>query len=90
MEGQTNRRARYQCVLVYMSRSNDPTPIIAQGTWEGSILHEPRGDGGFGYDPLFWVESHQCSSAELPKEVKAAMSHRARACASLIEQLKQT
>lgn len=83
----TNRRARYQCVLVYMQHEHDPTPIITQGTWQGEILKAPQGDGGFGYDPIFWVESHKCSSAELPKAIKSEISHRALATQALINQL---
>lgn len=82
------RTARYQCVLVYMRHAKDPTPIICQGSWEGRILIEPMGEGGFGYDPLFWVESEQCSAAQLTKERKSQLSHRAQALACLLERLK--
>lgn len=81
------RTARYQCVLVFMLHPLDPTPIIAQGSWEGTILDAPRGSEGFGYDPLFWVHSHQCASAELSKDVKNTISHRAKAMAMLLEKL---
>lgn len=79
------RGARYQCVLVFMRHALDPTPIIAQGAWEGSILEAPRGNGGFGYDPLFWVASHNCASAELDKSEKNRISHRAIAMAALLK-----
>ena len=82
------RAARYQCVMVFMRDAEDPTPIISQGTFEGRILTEARGDGGFGYDPLFWLEQQQCSAAELSLEEKNKISHRAIALNSLIEQLK--
>lgn len=82
------RTARYQCVLVYMRHATDPTPIICQGAWEGTILTAPRGEGGFGYDPLFWVPSHQCASAELPAEVKNSISHRAIAMQALLAQIR--
>ncbi|MDM8561421.1 RdgB/HAM1 family non-canonical purine NTP pyrophosphatase [Candidatus Parabeggiatoa sp. HSG14] len=73
------RTARYHCVIVYMHHANDPMPLICQGTWEGRILHEPRGEHGFGYDPFFYVPTHQCASAELPPEVKNQLSHRGQA-----------
>jgi XTP/dITP diphosphohydrolase len=77
------RTARYHCVIVYMHHANDPMPLICQGTWEGQILHEPRGKQGFGYDPLFYVPTHQCASAELPPEVKNQLSHRGQALRAL-------
>lgn len=77
------RTARYHCVIVYMHHANDPMPLICQGTWEGSILFEPRGQHGFGYDPLFYVPTHHCASAELPPEVKNQISHRAQALRAL-------
>ena len=84
------RNARYQCVMVFMRDAEDPTPVIAQGTFEGRILTEPKGDGGFGYDPLFWLEDKQCSAAELSLEEKNKISHRAIALNSLVEKLKQS
>jgi len=81
------RTARYQCVLVYMRHALDPTPLICQGTWEGTILFEPRGNNGFGYDPLFYVPDYNCSSAELSPEIKNALSHRGKALHLLHEQL---
>jgi len=83
------RRARFQCVLVYMRHELDPTPLVCQGTWEGTILLEPAGDNGFGYDPLFRVPQHNCSAAELPTEVKNRISHRAKASALLYDALRQ-
>ncbi len=81
------RTARYQCVMVYMKSAEDPTPIIAQGSLEGRILREPRGEGGFGYDPIFWLEDKNCSAAELSLQQKNAISHRAIALQSLVKQL---
>ena len=78
------RTARFQCVLVYMCHAKDPMPIICEGTWEGSILHETKGPNGFGYDPLFYVPTHQCSSAELDPAEKNRISHRAQALQKLI------
>lgn len=82
------RIARFQCVMVYMAHENDPTPVICEGTWEGSILFSPRGANGFGYDPVFYVPTHVCSSAELPAEVKNLLSHRGQALRKLLDRLK--
>ncbi|TXS90660.1 RdgB/HAM1 family non-canonical purine NTP pyrophosphatase [Parahaliea maris] len=81
------RRARFQCVLVFLRHADDPTPLICQGSWEGFILDAPAGEQGFGYDPVFYVPDHDRSAAELPREVKNQVSHRARACAQLAEAL---
>jgi XTP/dITP diphosphohydrolase len=80
------RAARYQCVLVMMRHSKDPTPMIVQDCWEGAILETPRGDGGFGYDPIFWAPEHECSAAELTKQQKHAISHRGKAMRKLLTQ----
>lgn len=81
------RRARFQCVMVYLRHALDPMPIIAQGTWEGRILNAPRGEGGFGYDPVFFVPTHRCSSAELPAAVKNQLSHRGKALRKLLAEI---
>ncbi|MCU7891046.1 MAG: RdgB/HAM1 family non-canonical purine NTP pyrophosphatase [Candidatus Thiodiazotropha sp. (ex Ustalcina ferruginea)] len=81
------RSARFQCLLVYMRHAEDPTPIICQGTWEGRILFEAQGDNGFGYDPIFYVPTHDCSSAELAAEVKNSLSHRGLALRKLLQAL---
>jgi len=81
------RSARFQCLMVYMRHANDPTPIICQGTWEGQILTQPSGENGFGYDPVFFVPTHHCSSAELAAEVKNTISHRAQALQQLVKAL---
>lgn len=86
---EAQRSARYQCVLVYLRHPSDPTPLICSGSWEGRILTAPRGDGGFGYDPLFWVPECGCSAAELDATEKNRISHRARASAALLEALGQ-
>jgi len=78
------RTARFQCVLVFMRHAEDPTPLICQGNWEGYILHEPRGQNGFGYDPLFLVPERNCASAELSPDEKHALSHRGKAVQQLI------
>jgi len=86
---QDQRSARFQCALVYMRHAQDPMPLVCQASWEGRILEAPRGDNGFGYDPLFFVPEHRCSSAELPPRLKNTISHRARASALLLEALRQ-
>ena len=82
------RSARYQTVIVYMRHGNDPTPIICQGTWEGKIATESRGDQGFGYDPIFYVTETNCHAAELDKVTKNLLSHRGKAIANLLQQLQ--
>ncbi len=86
---EAERSARFQCLMVYMRHAEDPTPLICQGTWEGRILFEPRGENGFGYDPIFYVPSHDCSSAELPAEVKNRLSHRGQALQKLLQALSR-
>ncbi len=82
------RTARFICVIVLIEHANDPVPIIAQGIWEGRILFHPQGANGFGYDPVFWVPGHDCSSAQLPPEVKNTLSHRGQALRKLADLLK--
>jgi len=79
------RVARYQCLLVMMRHSKDPTPMICQADWEGHILTSATGDGGFGYDPIFWVSEENCSAAELTSEQKHAISHRGKAIRQFME-----
>ncbi|MDI1230377.1 MAG: RdgB/HAM1 family non-canonical purine NTP pyrophosphatase [Methylobacter sp.] len=82
------RTARFICVMVFMEHANDPCPVIAQGVWEGRILDHAVGENGFGYDPVFWVPSHNCTSAELPAAVKNALSHRGQALGHLTALIK--
>ena len=82
------RSARYRCVLVYMRHAKDPMPLICQGTLEGRILTEPRGEQGFGYDPLFYIEEKACSAAELSPQDKHAISHRGQAVKQFMEEIK--
>ena len=84
------RTARFRCVMVYMRHAEDPAPVICQGVWEGRILDAPRGEGGFGYDPVFWVLSEGCSAAELPADTKNRLSHRGQALRSLLDALNVT
>jgi XTP/dITP diphosphohydrolase len=83
------RAARYQCVLVMMRHSKDPTPLIVQDSWDGAILTEPTGQGGFGYDPIFWSPEHKCSAAELSKQQKHEISHRGKAMRALLAQFTE-
>jgi XTP/dITP diphosphohydrolase len=78
------RTARFQCAIVLQRFPQDPMPLVCQGTWEGLILDAPAGARGFGYDPLFFVPTHHCSSAELAPEVKNALSHRGQALRQLL------
>ena len=82
------RGARYQCVIVLVRNAEDPDPLIARGAWEGRILEAPQGHNGFGYDPLFYVPTHGCASAELAPDVKNSISHRGAALRALVEQLQ--
>jgi len=81
------RTARFHCVLVYMKHENDPTPIICHGAWEGTIGREKIGEQGFGYDPVFWQEDKQMTSAQLPRDIKNALSHRGQALQQLVAKL---
>ena len=85
---ETQRTARFICVIVFMRHAEDPIPVIAQGVWEGRILNQTVGSHGFGYDPVFWVPSHQCASAELSPEVKNSLSHRGQASKRLTDLIK--
>lgn len=84
------RGARFICVLVLLRHAQDPTPLIAQGEWEGSILGELRGAQGFGYDPLFLPRALALSAAELPRSEKNRISHRALAAQQLRELLRRS
>ncbi|QYJ79796.1 RdgB/HAM1 family non-canonical purine NTP pyrophosphatase [Shewanella acanthi] len=83
------RSARFQCILVYMRHSADPTPIICQASWEGQIDFEQRGENGHGYDPIFVPEHLDCSAAQMSSEAKNAVSHRGKALVQLIAAMKE-
>lgn len=87
LKGHTNRKAHFYCVLVLVRAANDPQPIIAEGEWPGEILPEQQGEGGFGYDPLFFVPEFGQTAAEMDTETKNQVSHRGRAMQKLIERL---
>jgi XTP/dITP diphosphohydrolase len=88
MQGVTDRRAHYYCVLVLMQHANDPQPLVVEGEWHGEIAHEEQGEGGFGYDPLFWLPEFGKTSAQLSRDQKHAISHRGKALRVLLEKLK--
>jgi len=88
LKHQQNRKAHYHCVMVLVRHPNDPQPVIAEGSWFGEILTAPRGDGGFGYDPLFLDTQLGKTGAELTLETKNRISHRGLALAALIEKIK--
>lgn len=81
------RSAQFVCVLALVRHAEDPLPILCEGLWHGRILHAPRGEHGFGYDPLFWVPECNRASAELAPAEKNRLSHRARAMALLKQRL---
>jgi XTP/dITP diphosphohydrolase len=85
----SERTTRYQCILVFMRNASDPVPIITQGSWEGYITQEARGEGGFGYDPIFFVPTHHCTGGELALEVKNTISHRAQALEAMLDELRR-
>ncbi|MCA3132487.1 MAG: RdgB/HAM1 family non-canonical purine NTP pyrophosphatase [Betaproteobacteria bacterium] len=88
LAGVADRRAHYACVIVLVRHPSDPEPLVAQGRWHGVIQDEPRGDGGFGYDPHFFLPEEGCTAAQLPEARKNASSHRAQALLRLLELLR--
>lgn len=88
LKGCDKRSAHYHCVIVYLRHAEDPEPIVAEGRWDGLILGSPRGEGGFGYDPLFFDPVLEKTGAELDHEIKNRVSHRAKAMKDLMEKLK--
>jgi XTP/dITP diphosphohydrolase len=82
-----NRAALFHATIVFVEHAMDPDPVIAQGRWHGEILKSPRGDGGFGYDPLFYIADVQLSAAELSTQEKNHRSHRGQALRALTHQL---
>jgi XTP/dITP diphosphohydrolase len=87
LKAKADRRAFYYCVLVFIMHADDPHPLIADGEWHGEIVDQPRGEGGFGYDPYFFVREHGCTAAELSAEVKNRESHRGLATQMLAQKL---
>jgi len=89
LEAENDRRAHYYCVMLLMRHGDDPQPLVAEGEWHGEILREPRGSGGFGYDPLFLDPALGKTGAELAPEQKNRISHRGKALAALVGVLKR-
>lgn len=87
LQSHTDKSAYYYCVLVYLRHAEDPQPVIAEARWTGEVIEEPRGQGGFGYDPHFWLPSLKKTAAELTPEEKNQISHRAQALRLLVAQL---
>lgn len=83
------RSASFHCVLAFMRHATDPTPIICHGSWHGQIALQPSGKEGFGYDPVFFVPTENCTAAELTKSRKQQLSHRGQALRQLLQQLQQ-
>ncbi|MDM7861939.1 RdgB/HAM1 family non-canonical purine NTP pyrophosphatase [Alteromonas sp. ASW11-36] len=90
LDGRANRRAHFYCCLVFMRHAADPVPIVCEGYWWGEIDYQRRGDGGFGYDPVFYLPSLSQSAAQLSKSEKSAISHRGQALAALIEKMRDS
>jgi len=86
---ENNRQAHYYCAMVLVRSPEDPQPLIAQGIWRGEILRAPRGEGGFGYDPLFLDPASGKTGAELPMEIKNSISHRGQALRDMLQQIAQ-
>lgn len=82
------RQAQFHCVLVYLRHAEDPTPLVCHGCWPGVITRAPAGEGGFGYDPIFYVPSEGKTAAELTRAEKIAISHRGQALEQLLEALR--
>ena len=83
------RTARFRCALVYLRGADDESPLAGEGAWEGRIAEAPRGDGGFGYDPVFFLEEYGMTAAQLGAELKNRLSHRARALCQLRAKLRR-
>ena len=90
MSGVADRRAHYYCVLVLLRHAGDPQPLLAEGEWHGEIALQASGDGGFGYDPLFWLPELAKTSAQLEREQKHALSHRGKAMQVLLQRMRRT
>lgn len=82
------RQAQFHCVLVYLRHADDPTPLVFHGVWPGEITRAPAGEGGFGYDPIFYVPSEGKTASELTREEKSAISHRGQALKQLLEAMR--
>ncbi|UXY17343.1 RdgB/HAM1 family non-canonical purine NTP pyrophosphatase [Chitiniphilus purpureus] len=90
LSSHSDRRAWYYAALVLVRHADDPQPLIADGICLGQVLHAPQGDGGFGYDPLFWLPQFGRTVAQISADEKAAISHRGRALRALVAKLEET
>ena len=88
LTGKQQRQAYFYCAITLLRHDRDPTPIIATAAWHGEILYAPRGEQGFGYDPLFFIKDENKTSAELPRELKNRLSHRGQATALLLQEIR--
>lgn len=88
LRNHTDRSAFYYCIIVMLRHANDPQPIIVDGSWQGEIILEPKGEGGFGYDPYFYLPSLDKTAAQLASVQKNQLSHRGKALACLVERLQ--
>lgn len=88
LTGKEQRQAYFYCAITLLRHDRDPTPVIATAAWHGEILHAPRGEQGFGYDPLFFIKDLNQTSAELPRELKNRLSHRGQATAALLQEIR--
>ena len=88
LSSHADKSAYYYCVLVFMRHASDPQPIIAEGRWDGEIIAAPHGEGGFGYDPHFWLPEFGKTAAELSPGEKNRLSHRGQALRTLVEKLR--
>lgn len=90
LDGASNRHAHFFCTLVFMRHAGDPVPLTAQGAWQGVITETPSGTDGFGYDPVFYVPSENCTAAQLDSQVKNRISHRGHAMTALMDAMRAT
>ena len=88
LTGKVQREAYFYCAITLLRHEQDPTPVIATAAWHGEILDAPRGEQGFGYDPLFWLADRNMTSAELPRDLKNRLSHRGQATAILLQEIR--
>ncbi len=88
LKSHTDRRAFYYCALVLVMHADDPHPLIADGEWYGEVIDTPRGAGGFGYDPYFFLPEFGVTAAELSSDIKNRISHRGKAMQALAEKLR--
>ena len=87
MDQHSNRKAHFCCAMVFVESANDINPIIIEKQWEGELLREPIGINGFGYDPIFYLRDHECSSAQIEPKIKNEISHRGQALIDLLKQI---